>query len=82
MAATRVPHIDAGKIARVILYEKGIDQSPCPRAQDIVPVSYVVKVNSVTLDSSRDGGQEVEEELALIGRAAKRIPRTLPAERK
>jgi hypothetical protein len=70
MATIGVTHKKAREIAGVVFYEEGLFQTPGLWAQNVVPIANVVEVNPVPLYLSWDSGQEVEEELAFIGRMA------------
>src|SRR5215831_6880562 len=73
MLAVRISDVDARKIPRIIFHPQGLLQPSSPWAQDIIPVTNLVKVNAISLNDARLGGQEIQEECFGTGRIAERL---------
>src|SRR6516164_5646026 len=63
MLSIRIPNIDSRKIPGVVFDKQRLLQTPSPGAQDVIPVTNLMKVNAISLDYPRRGRQEVLKKL-------------------
>jgi len=71
MLAVEIADIYAREIPRIVFDPQPLLQAAGPRAQDVVPVANLMEMNAVSLDQTRNGGQEIQEKLFGARRISK-----------